>query len=94
MTHAIPCYSARPFVRDALTSCSCIMYPVLEQAVAFRGEHQNARAGLAEWRTRRQRHPRGGPADVVEEGVSESGKWRQKGSHGIGHIEMEAGDER
>ena len=43
------------------------------------GRAQTARAGLAEWRTRRQRLSAfGGSADVVEEGVSESGKWREK----------------
>jgi hypothetical protein len=30
-SHAMPCYSARPFVRGALTSCSCMMHAVLDQ---------------------------------------------------------------
>jgi hypothetical protein len=106
-SHAMPCYSARPFLRDALTSCSCMMHAVLDQPWRS-GESKSTKCtrGACGMGARAvsgftlsatlQTVECLRPPEVSGKWEVGSGKWREKGSHSIGQggLETEGGGER
>jgi hypothetical protein len=101
-SHAMPCHPARPIVRDALTSCSCMMHPVLEQPwrSGGRAEHKMHARGLQNGRTCRQRlrARRLCRRLSVSDLSGGNGKWEVEGErisrYRAGRSGTESGDER
>ena len=83
ISNAMPCYSARPLyaTRSPHARASCTRPSPSKPWRS--GESSNARAGLAEWRTRRQRLPLARRLCRMLRSVSEkvgSGKWEVEGA--------------